>query len=89
MGDQLTPQEVTALLRELLAEILELDVDEVSADDDLVDGLDADSLQRLDLMTEVEHRLGIRLDARAWRQARTLAELAALTLRKLEEPQPR
>ena len=33
----------------------------------------------------VEHRLDVRLDARAWREARTLAELTELTLRELAE----
>ena len=89
MGDQLTRAELTALLRDLLADILELDAEQVHADDDLVDELDADSLQRLELMTEVEHRVGARLDFRAWCEARTLAELADLTLRARGEPQPR
>jgi acyl carrier protein len=89
VGDELRSREVTALLRELLADILELEPEEVGLEDDLIDGLDADSLQRLELMTEVEHRLGVRLELGAWREARTLAELAALTMQRLEEPQPR
>lgn len=91
MGDELTPtpERVTALLRELLADILELDVAQVGAEEDLVDELDADSLQRLELMTEVEHELGIRLDARAWRGARTVAELTELTLQRCGAAQPR
>jgi acyl carrier protein len=89
MEHELTGERVVALLRELLGDILELAPDRVGPDDDLVDELDADSLQRLELMTEVEHRLGIRLEARAWREARTVAELAELTLRELAEPHPR
>lgn len=81
----MTREEVVALLRELLAEILELEPHELDAEQDLIDELDADSLQRLDLMTEVAHRLDVRLDARAWREARTLAELTELTLRELAE----
>jgi acyl carrier protein len=86
---ELTRERVVALLRELLGDILELAPDDVGLRQDLIDELDADSLQRLELMTEAEHRLGIRLDARAWREARTLAELAELTLRELAEPRPR
>lgn len=89
MGDELTRADLTALLRDLLADILELEPEQVGVDDDLVDELDADSLQRLELMTEVEHRVGVRLDFRAWCEARTLAELAELTLRARGEPQPR
>jgi acyl carrier protein len=89
MERALSDAEVVALLCELLADILELPSERVGRDDDLVDELDADSLQRLELMTEVEHRLDVRLDARAWRDARTVGELAELTLRELEEPRPR
>jgi acyl carrier protein len=81
----MTQAEVMALLRELLADILELDPQELDVEQDLIDDLDTDSLQRLELMTEVEHRLGVRLEARAWRDARTLAELTQLTLRELAE----
>lgn len=81
----MTREQVVALLRELLGEILELDPHELDAEQDLIDDLDTDSLQRLELMTEIEHRLDVRLDARAWREARTLAELTELTLRELAE----
>ncbi|HKG03498.1 MAG TPA: acyl carrier protein [Conexibacter sp.] len=81
----MTREEVVALLRELLGEILELDPQELDFEQDLIDDLDTDSLQRLELMTEVEHRLDVRLDARAWREARTLTELTELTLRELAE----
>jgi acyl carrier protein len=89
MGDELTQPQVIARLRELLAEILECDTEEIELDGDLVDELDADSLQRLELMTEIEHELGIRLDAGAWREARTLRALGDLTLQALAEPQKR
>jgi len=81
----MTRDEAVALLRELLGDILELDPQELGLDQDLIDDLDTDSLQRLELMNEIEHRLDVRLDARAWREARTLAQLTDLTLRKLAE----
>jgi len=81
----MTREEVVALLRELLGEILELDTQQLDVEQDLIDDLDTDSLQRLELMTEVEHRLDVRLDARAWREARTLTELTDLTLREVAE----
>ncbi|MGN6189701.1 MAG: acyl carrier protein [Conexibacter sp.] len=77
--------DVVTLLRELLGDILELDPAQLTLEQDLIDYLDTDSLQRLELMTEVEHELRVRLDARAWREARTLAELTELTLRELAE----
>lgn len=89
MGNELTRERVVALLRELLGDILELEPHELGTEQDLIDDLDADSLQRLELMTELEHELDVRLDARTWREARTLAELAELTMRELAEPHPR
>jgi len=85
----MTRGEVVALLRQLLGDILELDPDELHTEQDLVDDLDTDSLQRLELMAEVEHELGVRLDARAWRDARTLAQLAELALSGLAEASSR
>ena len=87
MRNELTEQEVVTLLRELLADIFEL-TDDVGLDEDLAREREADSLQWLELMSEVEHRLGIRIDARAWRSASTLAGLAELTLSKLVTRQP-
>lgn len=81
----MTRAQVTELLRELLGEILELDPQELDAEQDLIDELDTDSLQRLELMTEVEHRLDVRLDARAWREGRTLTDLTELTMHELTE----
>ncbi|HEV7774147.1 MAG TPA: phosphopantetheine-binding protein [Conexibacter sp.] len=81
----MTREQIVDLLRELLGEILELDPQELDFELDLIDDLDTDSLQRLELMTEVEHQLDVRLDARAWREARTLTELTELTLRELAE----
>jgi acyl carrier protein len=88
MGHELTTAETAGLLRELLADILELAPEEIGVEEDLIDELDADSLQRIELMTEVEHRLRIRLDARAWREARTLGELIELTVGALAERAP-
>ena len=81
----MTREEIVVLLRELLGEILELDPQQLDVEQDLIDDLDTDSLQRLELMTELEDRLDVRLDARAWREARTLTELTELTLRELAE----
>jgi acyl carrier protein len=83
MAGTLNELGIRTLLCELLAEILELPIEAVDAEVDLVDELDADSLQRLELMTMVERRLGIRFDAAEWRDARTVAELADFTACKL------
>lgn len=86
MGNELTQPEVATLLRELLADIL--GIEDVGLDVDLVEELDAESLQRLELMSDVEHRLDVRLDVKRWRSARTIAELAELALGELEAQRP-
>lgn len=76
---------LTATIRSLLAEILELTPDEVRLDADLVDELDIDSLQRLALMTMVEDRFAVRLDVEDWRAARTVRELSDRTRARLAD----
>jgi acyl carrier protein len=76
MPQALSTQEIVALLRELLVELLEIDISEVTLDSDLTDGLCVDSLQQLELMTRVERRLHITLDIDAWLTPATVAHLA-------------
>jgi len=54
--------EITAGVRAVFAEILELDEIEVAADSDFYDDLDGDSLQKLELVMETERRFGVRFD---------------------------
>ncbi len=77
------PDALTATIRSLLAEVLELAADEVGLDVDLVDELDVDSLQLLALMTMVQDRFAVRLDVEDWRAARTVRELSDRTRDRL------
>ena len=72
-----TPSTMRFRLRELLAELLEVGVDEIEIDADLKDALTVDSLQQLELMALVERRLHMTFELDAWVAPRTLAELAA------------
>jgi acyl carrier protein len=67
---------IVELLRELLAELLELDVDEIAIDADLEDRLTVDSLQRLELMALVERRLHMAFELDGWVAPRTVTQLA-------------
>ncbi|MGQ0823532.1 MAG: acyl carrier protein [Actinomycetota bacterium] len=53
-------QDIVALVREQLAEILELDVDAVTLDARLREDLDADDYALLDLADAIENELGER-----------------------------
>lgn len=80
-----TSEALVALLRELLAEMLEAPLEEVGADAHLTDDLEVDSLQRLELMTSIERRLGIRLDAEDWSDGESILELAQRVELHLDE----
>jgi acyl carrier protein len=56
----LTPEDVLALIRERLAEILEIDEDLITRDARFAEDLDADSLALIELVEALEHELGER-----------------------------
>jgi acyl carrier protein len=56
----LGPDEVLAIIRERLAEILEIDEDRVTLDSSFSEDLDADSLALIELVEALEDELGER-----------------------------
>lgn len=58
--DSLGPDQVLALLRERLAEILEVDEATITLDAAFADDLDADSLAMIELVESLEEELGER-----------------------------
>lgn len=58
--DSIGPDEVFALLRERLAEILEVDEASITLDAAFTDDLDADSLAMIELVESLEEELGER-----------------------------
>ncbi|MFZ4584862.1 MAG: acyl carrier protein [Acidimicrobiia bacterium] len=54
------PAEVETLIRERLAEILEIDVDQITASSRFAEDLDADSLALIELVEALEEELGER-----------------------------
>jgi acyl carrier protein len=56
----LGPDEVLAIIRERLAEILEIDEDRVTLDSNFSEDLDADSLALIELVEALEEDLGER-----------------------------
>lgn len=76
MPETISDQEILTLLRELLAELLEMDISEVPGDANLRDGLCVESLQQLELMTRVEEELDMMFDIETWIEPETVADLA-------------
>ena len=58
--DPIGPDEVFRILRERLAEILEIDEDRITLDSSFADDLDADSLALIELVEALEEELGER-----------------------------
>jgi len=65
-------------LLELVAEILEVEVDEVALTDEL-DAVGWDSLANISFIAEVDEATGVTIDADELANAKTVADLHALT----------
>ncbi|HEY2283060.1 MAG TPA: acyl carrier protein [Solirubrobacteraceae bacterium] len=76
MSVDISVQEITNLLREVIADLLETDVSEVAADADIQDSLCLESLQQLEFMVRIERRLGLTFDIETWIAPRSVQELA-------------
>lgn len=63
----------------VLAEVLEVPADTLTADTALSDEENWDSMAALETLTQLESRLGIRLDLRSYHTARTVGDLVELT----------
>jgi acyl carrier protein len=85
MTSQFTSERLVALVRSLLAEIVETPVQMISVDANIAEELDLDSLQQLELMTMVERRLDVRLDVEDWLNSHNILELAERVRLRLEQ----
>jgi acyl carrier protein len=76
--------EIRQVARELVAEILEVDPEEVDDHVDFAAEFEADSLQRLELMSGLEYHFGVRYPADDWRELTTVANIVARTLDRMK-----
>jgi acyl carrier protein len=63
----------------VLAEVLEVPADTLTDDTALADQENWDSMAALETLTQLESRLGIRLDLRSYHTVRTVGDLVELT----------
>ena len=59
-GEKMSRDEVLALIRDRLADILEIEPDSIKEGDSFVDDLDADSLALIELVEGLEEEIGER-----------------------------
>ena len=84
------PDEVLAIIRERLAEILEIDDDRVTLDANFSEDLDADSLALIELVEALEEELsersvGFRIDDEDLEDLKTVRDAVDYVVAKLEQ----
>ncbi|MYV58310.1 acyl carrier protein [Streptomyces sp. SID4931] len=70
-------------LRSTIAEVLDVDIDEVSDDASFTEDLEVDSLMALEVVVVLEKKYGLRLEERELRQITSLDNAYAVLLGKL------
>jgi len=70
--------EKSGVVIDVLAEVLEVPADTLTADTALGDQENWDSMAALETLTQLESRLGIRLDLRSYHTVRTVGDLVEL-----------
>ncbi|MDO4772459.1 MAG: acyl carrier protein [Bacillota bacterium] len=63
-------------IKEILAEQLDLDIEEIEDTSDIQDDLEADSLDVMDIMTEIEEAFDIEVEDEAIKSLRTPEKIA-------------
>lgn len=74
----LVVSEKSGVVIDVLAEVLEVPADTLTADTALGEMENWDSMAALETLTQLESRLGIRLDLRSYHTVRTVGDLVAL-----------
>ncbi|HOJ87415.1 MAG TPA: acyl carrier protein [Pseudothermotoga sp.] len=76
--------ELMERIKELVAEKLGADIDEVTEDADLIDDLDADSLDLVDLVMAFEDEFGVSIPDEKLEKIRTIRDIFKILYASLE-----
>ncbi|KIG15851.1 Acyl carrier protein (ACP2) [Enhygromyxa salina] len=79
----MTPEQILAYLRQTIAELFELDAEQVHAESTVFDELDLDSIDAMDLVAKLQQFTGQRIEEDAMRGVRTVGDIAALLAAQL------
>lgn len=82
----MTRDEILDHVRRTIAELFELDVDEVRAESTVFEDLDLDSIDAIDLVAKLQQLTGERIDEQAMRRVRTVGDLAELVAAQRKGP---
>ncbi len=69
-------------VKEVLAEELSVELDEITADSDLREDLDADSLDMVQLVMALEDEFGVEIDNNEIKDVRTVADIVSFIEKK-------
>ncbi len=78
----MTREEVTALVREHLAEELELDIERITEQSRFKEDLDADSLDLYELVMELEDRYGVAVPEEDAAQIKTVGDAVEFVVQR-------
>lgn len=81
----MTREEILDHVRGTIAELFELELDEISAESTVFEDLDLDSIDAIDLVAKLQQFTGQRIDEDAMRQVRTVGDIAELVARQLAD----
>ena len=79
----MTSAEILDHVRRTIAELFELDLEDVQAESTVFDDLDLDSIDAIDLVAKLQQLTGERIEEQAMRSVRTVGDLAKLVAAQL------
>ena len=79
----MTKGEVLDHVRRTIAELFELDLEDIRPESTIFDDLDLDSIDAIDLVAKLQQLTGERIEEQAMRSVRTVADLTELVAGQL------
>lgn len=86
MTHQRVPQgEILTHVRATIAELFELDFEEIGPESTIFQDLDLDSIDAIDLVAKLQQYTGQRIDEETMRGVRTVSDLVRILAKQLEQ----
>lgn len=81
--------EIFVHVRTTIAELFELDAEEIGPDSTIFQDLDLDSIDAIDLVAKLQQFTGQRIEEETMRGVRTVSDLVRIVAKQLEQPSDR
>ena len=86
---RMTRGEVLDYVRRTIAELFEIEIEDIGSESTVFDDLDLDSIDAIDLVAKLQQLTGERIEEQAMRSVRTVGDLAELVAAQLDNTPPR